>query len=139
MSLSAFDNKAVTPNDEMVAEALNEKNVLWCRLKEHMSLTYKGLNEEWKFYSKAAGWTLSVRSGKRTLFYLIPMNGHFKIGFVFGSKAVEEAMNAGIPENIVRIITEATQYVEGKSFMMDVNNGDDVGTAIELIDIKNRN
>jgi hypothetical protein len=139
MSLSAFEHKEVRPDDDAVAKALGEKKALWDGVKEHIASNHKNVNEEWKFYSKDAGWTLVIKGGKRTLVYLIPLNGHFKVNFVFGENAVNAAQSAGLPAHIVKKITEARPYVEGRSFMVDVKGKEDADAVIELIGIKDRN
>jgi hypothetical protein len=139
MSTSAFDDKASIPDETMLSSVLGEMFASWNRVRTYTSSTYEKVSEEWKFYSRSAGWSFAVKSKKRTLFYLIPVNGHFKAGFVLGGKATEEALLSAISEDIKKIITDAVQYPEGKSFMFDVKNCNDEDTIIKLIDIKNRN
>lgn len=136
MSLSAFGDKAVRPDEQSVADVLAERKPLWDSLKEHMTANHKSVSEEWKFYTKEAGWTLVVKSGKRTLIYFIPMNGFFKVNFVLGEKAVSAAQNADLPGTVIKLISDATQYVEGRSFMLDVKEDADIETSIKLIGIK---
>ena len=138
MSLSAFGDKTARPDDDAVAAVLDGTASLWNDVRGHLT-EYVDVSEEWKFYSKSSGWILAVRSGKRTLVYLIPLNGHFKANFVFGDKAVDAARNAGLPAYAVRMMTEARKYAEGRSFMIDVKEPDDVRTVAELIRIKDRN
>ncbi|MDR2866249.1 MAG: DUF3788 domain-containing protein [Methanomassiliicoccaceae archaeon] len=138
MSLSAFGDKGVMPDDHAVSSALGANKQLWDEIKDHAA-SYNDMNEEWKFYSKAAGWTLLIRSGKRTLFYMMPMNGLFRVSFVFGGKAADEAQRSDLPDALINTITTAKQYAEGRSFMTDVKEKDDVSTVIRLIAIKDAN
>jgi len=138
MSLSAFGDKTVKPDEDAVAAVIGRTAPLWEDAKGHLA-GYGNVSEEWKFYSKKAGWTLVVKSGERTLVYLIPQNGHFKTNFVFGGKAVEAAKKADLPASVIGKIEEARQYAEGRSFMIDVKDPDDVGIVAELIRIKDRN
>jgi hypothetical protein len=139
MSLSAFGDKAAIPDEKMIAAVLADGKPIWDGIREHVRSAYKEINEEWKFYSRSAGWSLVVRSGKRTLFYFIPQNGYFKINFVLGGKAADAAQSSGLPAHILKMISEARPYAEGRSFMMDVKEKEDAGTAIRLMDIKDRN
>ncbi|MDR0778321.1 MAG: DUF3788 domain-containing protein [Methanomassiliicoccaceae archaeon] len=139
MSLSAFSDKTVRPDETAVAAVLDKRKSLWDALKEHITKDHKNVSEEWKFYTKEAGWTLVVKSGKRTLLYLIPMNGLFKVNFVFGERAVSASQDAGLPEYVMELISNAAPYVEGRSFMFDVNEDADVETAIKLLRVKDQN
>ena len=139
MSLSVFGEKALVPNDEMLKAELCECKSCWDGIVNYIADTYGNFSEEWKYYSKAAGWSLVIKSGKRTLVYLIPLSGCFKANFVFGDKAVVAAQAAGLPDSLVTLILEAKQHMEGRSFMIDVKSEADVEIAKTLINIKDKN
>jgi hypothetical protein len=139
MSLSAFGDKAAMPDDAALSNVLCTAKALWDNITEHITATYDNVGGEWKFYSKEAGWSFAVKSGKRTLVYLIPQKGSFKANFVFGEKAVASAQSAGLPENILKEINKAQRYAEGRSFMIDIHESENVNTVTELIRIKDRN
>ena len=136
MATSIFDNKSVIPSDEMVCTVLAETISLWDKVKSHVSESYQGITQEWKFYSKKAGWSLIFKQGKRTLFYFIPCDGYFMIALVYGEKAEKAAEQSSIPEHIKKIIASAASYVEGKSFFVDVKNEDDLEPIFTLLKIK---
>ena len=136
MATSIFDEKAVIPNDEMVREVLANANEFWDKLKLHVVNNYNDIVQEWKFYSKKAGWSLIFKQNKRTLFYFIPCAGYFMIAFVFGEKAEKMAKQSYIPEHIKKTIASATPYIEGKSFFVDVKNEEDVDAVYTLLKIK---
>ena len=138
MSLSIFDDKAVIPNDDMVAMAVAPGKAFWDELQAHAASYGKPVCE-WKFYSKAAGWSFLLKCGKRTLVYFIPQEGYFKVNFVLGERAVEAARTANLPPEILALIEEAKVYVEGRSFMFDIKTEADCGTAQQLIGIKHNN
>lgn len=83
------------PDNESLANVLGSTRSLWNRLFEYAEEKSNALGE-WRFYSKKAGWSYVVKSGKRTLFYMIPQDGYFKLTFVYGEKAVEKAKESNI-------------------------------------------
>jgi hypothetical protein len=139
MSLSVFEYRDVRPDDNMLEKALLGSKGQWDALREHIRSEYGDVSEEWKYYSKATGWSFVIKSGKRTLIYLIPVNGYFKANFVFGEGAVNAAIASGIPDAIKKTISDAKQYAEGRAFMVDAKNAGDKDAVIELIRIKDRN
>jgi hypothetical protein len=139
MSLSVFEHKEIMPDDNALSKALAERKALWDGVTEHIRSNHKDVGGEWKYYSKAAGWSFVIKSGKRTLIYLIPMSGYLKANLILGENAVGAAMASGIPEQIKKKISEARQYAEGRSFMVDVKSKEDLRAVIELIGIKDRN
>jgi len=139
MSLSVFEYKETQPDPGALAKALGPALKLWDSVMKKITDGYKDVSSEWKYYSKSSGWLLVVKSGKRTLVYLIPMNGYFKANFVYGNAAAEEALSSDIPEQIKKAISAARPYIEGRSFMTDVKRSDDLAVIEKLTDIKNRN
>ena len=139
MSLSIFGDKAEVPTEDALVAALCESKVLWGDIKKQVESDCGNYNDEWKYYSKKAGWSFVVRSGKRTILYLIPQDKYFKVNFVLGDKAVTVAQDAGLPEAIVALIMDATPYTEGRSFMFDICSLDEVDTVRKLISIKAEN
>jgi len=136
-SLSFFGDKAAMPTDEMLAAALAGGKIFWDGLIDYVAASCGNVAEVWKFYSKKAGWSLVVKSGARTILYLIPRDAFFKASFVLGERAVTAALAAGLPEEITALITEARPYAEGRSFMFDVKSEVDAAAAKKLVEIKN--
>ena len=131
MAASIFDEKDIVPNIEKLSAALKDNQVLWDTILEISS--GKG---EWKFYSKAAGWTLQVKKGKRTLFYLMPKDCWFQMTFVYGERAVETAQAFGFPEKILHNLQQAKAYVEGRSVTIDVTSIADIETVEKMLQLK---
>ena len=136
MALSIFGEKAIMPSAELLSEELQESKTKWQYIENYVKETYKDISGEWKHYSKASGWIFVVKSGKRTLLYLIPLRGSFKVNFVFGENAVVKARNTDLPKQIISSILEAKSYVEGRSFMLEVKTKQDIKTIKKLLKIK---
>jgi hypothetical protein len=139
MSLSAFGEKALMPNEEALAGTLKGSKARWDKLIEHTGNVCGHASGEWKYYSKNAGWSLVEKSGGRTILYLIPLDGSFKANFVLGEKAVAVVKASDLPAAVITNITEARAYAEGRPFMIDVNNDADASIAMRLIEIKSQN
>lgn len=136
MATSIFDDKAIIPDDSMVACALADQMVLWDSLKSHVMGNVEDINQGWKYYSKKSGWTLIFKKKDRTLFYFVPCSGYFRIGFVFGEKAVRAAEKAPVPEHIIETILAAAAHVEGRSFFVDIKDKKDLEIVFTLLKIK---
>lgn len=131
MAESVFGDKAVVPTDAALSEALGDGRGLW----DEMVALAEG-SGEWKFYTKAAGWSYPVKRGKRTLFYLLPKAGWFKLTFVLGERAVEAAKTADLPPAVLNDLLQARAYVEGRGVSIDVKNAAEVETAQKLLGLK---
>ena len=136
MATSIFDDKTVVPNDSMVDDAIADKKPLWDKMKSHVAENYQGIDQEWKMYSKKAGWSLVFKRGKRTLFYFVPCENHFIIAFVLGGKAVETAMQSPISDSTKEAISGADVCAMGHSFYVTVESKQDLEDAIALLKVK---
>jgi hypothetical protein len=139
MALSIFDDKAKEPKDINIADTLGRTKRSWDDLKDHLAQTLGSLSQEWKFYGKGSGWTLRLKHKKRTILYLVPRRGSFMVVFVFGERAVEAARRSTLPRSILALINDATPYVEGRSFRVEVRRRKDLDSIKELVAIKMAN
>ena len=136
MATSMFDDKAITPTDDMVDLAIGESKPLWDKLQSYVEENYQGLLSEWKMYSKKSGWNLVFKQKKRTLFYFVPCNNHFIIAFVLGEKAVETALQSPISEKAKAEVGEADICAMGHSFFVYVKAEQDLDDVFTLLKIK---
>jgi hypothetical protein len=139
MAVSIFDDKSVTPDNDMVAVVLADAYSLWEELQNHIQCEYPNVAGEWKHYGKAAGWSFLLKSKKRTLIYLVPNNGYFRIRVVLGEKAVACAESSELPNDIKEAIRAATPYVEGRSIDIDISRNEQLETVKNLLKIKFEN
>jgi hypothetical protein len=120
----------------MVDDAIADKKPLWEKLKSHVAENYQGISQEWKMYSKKAGWSLVFKQGKRTLFYFVPCENHFIIAFVLGEKAVNAAMQSPLSADTKEAISDADVCAMGHSFFVMVKSEQDLEDVTVLLKIK---
>ncbi len=101
MSESIFGDKAIHPDDDRLVAALGESAAYWKDIKNYLREKYGELTEDWKYYNQKSGWILKTLKKKRNLFFLIPLEGSFKITFVFGDKAVTAIQRSHLPDDII--------------------------------------
>lgn len=139
MSNSIFDDKSRKPDDTLLVEALGATGKYWLELKNHLEEKHGPLTEEWKFYGQKYGWQLKLLRKKRNLFFLTPLGGHFRIGFVFSDKAVSAVDRSDLPDVIKSTLRNARKYAEGRGLPIDVRLPEDVENVKRLVDIKIEN
>jgi hypothetical protein len=136
MALSAFDDVAKRPDVEALAAALGAAAPLWDSVLPFMASHWDGVEEEWAFSSKKAGWSVRLKRKEKILLYLIPQKGYFLVGFVLGDRAVEEARQAGLPGAVLDEINGARRYAEGTGFRFAVRTPEDLRAVEDLARIK---
>lgn len=131
MAESFFPDKLHVPDGEQLRAALGGSAPLW----DAVAALPKGQGE-WKFYTRAAGWVYPVKLGKRTLFYMMPKEGRFRLTFVYGERAARAAKSAGLPPAVLGALLDATAYAEGRSVSFEVAREEDLDTVCRLLELK---
>ena len=137
-SPNAFIGKATQPTATEIAAALGKATELWNQLIDW--LTEQGATvQEWSSVSPKYGWSLKLKVKKRTIIYLGPSQGCFRISFALGDKAIAAARASALPKNVLKIINEAPRYAEGTGVRMVVKSAKDLPSIKKLALIKMAN
>ncbi len=136
MSENVFISKETMPDEEMVREKLGANYAHFENLSQFIGDEFGVTTREWKFYGKKLGWTLKTFLKKRNLFFISIYDGYFRIGFVFGEKAVKNVLDSGIDPSLKRELEEARKYAEGRGIAIRVDNADCLKDVKELVRIK---
>ena len=136
METNAFIGKAKKPMEEELAAALGPAKAAW-------DLFIAGLAEEngvdgqqWSSYSRKAGWSLRLKRKKRTIVWLAPCQGCFRVAFILGDKAMKAARECELPKRMVKILEEAPKYPEGTGVRIVVKGDKDIAVLKKLAEIK---
>jgi len=134
---NAFIGKNGPPSPEEVAAALGSTAPLWNELIEWMSNHLGVAAQEWKgICVHKYGWSLTLKLKKRTILYMGPCIGCFRVAFSLGDKAVAAAKEAKLPRKILQALAEAPRYAEGTGLRLVVNKGADLAAVRKLAEIK---
>ncbi len=135
MSPNAFIGSAKPPTDNELSVQLGAVRALWDELLALLALP----DQEWHSYSKKAGWALKLKLGKRTIVYLAPCHGSFRVAFVLGAKAVEAAHQCTLPKAVMKIIDESPRYAEGTGVRLEITARKDLAAVKKLAEVKRAN
>jgi len=133
---SILTDKSSTPDDSVLSAVLGTSFKHWTAIRDGVRKEHGDVKEEWKYYGQKSGWVLKFLLKKRNLFFLIPREKHFTLGFVFGDRAVDAIGHSKLPAPIKRGVREATRYAEGRGLRIDVKSRAAVSQAMALVEIK---
>lgn len=136
MEQSVFINKAVIPGNSDIKTVLFESFEFWNEIKGFVTEKIPMAKEEWSYPGKKYGWSFRLKDKKRTIIYLLPRDGYFKVAFVFGQKATDAIMNSDISNQIKNELAAARLYAEGRGIRIDVKNNSSLCDIKKLIIIK---
>lgn len=132
---NAFMGKAVAPTNEEVRCVLNSTADLWQQLIDW--LVEQGVTDrEWHSYSVKAGWALRMKVKKRTIVYLAPYPGYFRVSFALGDRALEAARQSDLSKSTLELLEDAPRYAEGTGVRLTVKAPKDLGAIKKLALIK---
>ena len=132
MSPNAFIGRTKPPTDDELSAELGAVRALWDELLAELALPI----QEWHSYSPKAGWSLKLKLGKRTILYLAPCHGKFRVAFVLGAKAVQAALESKLSKAVIKVIDEAPRYVEGTGIRLEVTARKDLAAIKTLTEVK---
>ena len=133
---SILIDKSARPDDRTLSGVLGASFKRWTEIKDAITEQHGTTREEWKYYNAKSGWVLKLLFKKRNLFFMIPGEKHFTLGFVFGDRAVEAIEKSILPAAMIREVKDARRYAEGRGLRIDVRNRTTVTHILNLVDIK---
>ena len=136
MLTNAFIDKPKQPTDDELAAELGPVQALWDRLVAELAEQYRIDVQEWNSYSRKAGWSLRLKHKKRNIVYLSPSRGRFVASFALGDQAVQAARQSGLPQSVIKIISEAKRYAEGTAVRIEVSEARDIAIVRQLAAVK---
>jgi len=129
-------DKAQVPNDEELKKALGTSFDLWKSIRDYTLKNYPKAQEEWNFTGAKYGWSFRIKDKKRAIVYLLPGDKTFRVAFVYGEKATNQALSSNLSKEIKDIIETATVYAEGRGFRIEITDKKIIKDIEMLIDIK---
>jgi len=132
---NAFIGRKTPPTDKEVSAKLGPASAAWSELIAWLSAQGIACGD-WKSVSPKYGWALRPALKARTILYLGPCEGCFRVSFVLGDKAVTSARSANLSKSLLKEIAEAKRYAEGSGVRMIVRESRDLADVRKLVAIK---
>lgn len=123
-----FMDPANEPAGQTIKTALGEMFICYKEITGEAG----GFSQEWNF-SKSSGWMLKVFDARKALFYLIPLNGGFKISMAIRENERETFLQDGELWMLQEKLASSKKYSEGFAMQFDISNRDDFQPAEQLI------
>jgi hypothetical protein len=133
---NAFINKTLQPTAEEVSAALGATAGVWKQLVDWLAVEKGVADQEWKSGSLKYGWSLRLKLKKRTIVYLAPCDGCFRVAFVLGDRAVAAARESDLSKGVLKLLDEAPRYAEGTGVRLMVKGAKDLAAVRKLAVIK---
>ena len=133
---NAFIGAIAAPTDADLAAALGPVKPVWDALIAAV-VAETGIDvQEWKSYSKKAGWSLRLARGKRTIVWLVPCERRIRVAFILGDKALAAARRSDLPARILALFDDAPKYPEGTGIRLHIASAKDLPAIRKLARIK---
>jgi Protein of unknown function (DUF3788) len=133
---NAFIGKTAKPTADEVSAALGSSAKVWTQLIDEFAAQYEVTIQEWKSYSPKAGWALRLLQKKRTIVYLSPCQGCFRVAFILGDKALKFLKQGKLSNDLTKLLEDAPRYPEGTGVRLLVRNSKEIPTIRKLAEAK---
>jgi len=134
-----FNQKDKEPQEDELLKLMGKTYPLRKELISFIEDNFGSLVLEWKYYGQKSGWIQKNLLKKRNLFFFIPHKNNFKVGFVFGDKAVAVIEKSSVSKEIIDELKNAKKYAEGRGLRLAINNKKILEEAKKLVSIKIEN
>lgn len=133
---NAFIGHTAKPSSLEVATALGASAAAWTQLIDWLADVHDVLIHEWKSDSLRYGWSLRLKKKDRTIVWLAPCQGCFRVSVVLGPRAMEIVHQTHFPPAVQQAIAEAPHYAEGTGIRLIVHRPADLLPIRTLAEIK---
>ena len=133
---NAFIGRSERPSDADLRKALGSASTIWESLIDDLGAECGVTAQEWSSYSAKAGWTLRLKRGKRTIVWLAPCEGCFRVAFILGDKALSVARHSDLSGRALQLLDEGQKYPEGTGVRLIIKGTRDIPTVKKLAAIK---
>ncbi len=123
---NAFIGWTSEPGEADTAKALGPAKAAWDELISGLASRHGVTTQEWRCYSPKAGWSLRLNRGKRTIVWLAPCEGCFRVAFILGDKALRALREMQLSASVRKALEEAVRYPEGTGVRLIVAKSADL-------------
>lgn len=133
---NAFIGETAQPTSEELSASLGATVEVWRQLVDWLAVEQGVGDQEWKSSSPKHGWSLLLKLKKRTIIYLSPCSGCFRVAFALGDRAVAAARQSNLPKSALKLLDEAPRYAEGTGMRIMVKGIKDLAAVRKLVLVK---
>lgn len=133
---NAFIGKTAQPTPEKLRAALGTSAKAWAQLVDELATHYGVAVQEWKSYSLKSGWALRLLRKKRTIIYLSPCEGCFRIAIILGDTAIKSLREGQLSKRLADLIQNAPKYPEGTGVRLLVKGTKELAPIRKLVEAK---
>ena len=120
------------PSDAQVRRALGPAVAAWDALLDPA----RKRTTEWKVYGKNDPWSVRVNEGKRTVLWLLPLEGELRATVIVGGKAVALGLAGRLSQGLKKDLREAPAYPESRAVRIRMKSAARVRDVERLVDLK---
>lgn len=132
-----FNEEGRGPSEKELGVALGRSRAAWKRLREFLCENH-GLDGEWAYYGRKAGWVLRYRKGGKALTTLSPYKGYFTVQIVLGTADYEKAREAKLGRSTREALETAHPYHDGRWLFLKVKSLKDLEDVTTLLLVKRK-
>lgn len=138
MGISFFCDKMYRPSDAEIEAAVGPRLGLWQAMMAYLDETYAADKSLEYLYGKGYGWAWRFRVRRQVLVSLYPTDGGFTAQVNLSPKAVDEALEMELGENVKQVISRAKPAPEGRWLFIPMESEQDLVDLKTLIGLRVR-
>ncbi len=121
------------PTASELADLLGTAAEWWTNLQSNVRAGSDRVTERWVYGGRKYGWSCRLERGKTGILYMMPAQGHFRVGLALSDSAREAALAADLPAAVRVALAESVRAIEGWPVRLTVYAAGDVATVMTLV------
>ena len=138
MAKSVYLDRAMQPDELVLAVAFGAHKQYWDEIILHVSEIYPTFSQEWKYYGNAWGWSLVLKSKTKTLCYLTPGTERFHVSVIFNDRGRAFVASAALPKGIIQAVAAAKDNPKNIPYDFEIKEATDIEIAKKLIEARSK-
>jgi len=131
-----LSDKNSKPDEVLMSSVIGDNMIYWREIMEHLQKNYPGASGDWNYYNDGKQWLYKMIWKKITLFWLVLVEGSFRVTFYFGDKAEEKIFSADIPQKVKDDFRTGKRYGKIRAITITIADKQDVQTVKTVAEIK---
>jgi hypothetical protein len=124
------------PTESELADMLGPAAESWTTLQSSVRAGRDRVTERWVYGGRKYGWSCRLERGKTGILYMMPADGHFRVGLALSDAAREAALASDLPDELRTALSSAVRAIEGWPVRLAVHSAVDVAVVVSLVKLK---
>ena len=131
-----LNDQNIVPTDDLIFSVTGDKKILWQRVMQYASGSYRDVAGTWNYYNDGKQWLFKLTQKKKTIFWAGLVDDTLRVTFWLSDKAEPVIEASQLPPSLKDEFRNAKKYGLIRPVSISLNEHADADNVITLISLK---